>query len=357
MRYHRFLVPAVLAIVLSTSAMGQPTLSPGPVPIEVRARALPSFAIGDTERRIFGDLEWIGGLELTSANRHFGALSGISVNSDGRRFTAVTDNGFWVAGTIVKSSDGTPIGLGDVTLAPMLDRAGNVLNLKNAADAESIDRLEQDGQTVFLVAFERRHRIETYVAASDFSSKPHPWPAPAAIRRLRANKGIETVAVGRPATKSDGLVVLIAERGQPAGADIPGWLSRGSGQTGSFSVRQRNDFDVTDAAFLPDGDLMLLERRFNYRDGIHMRLRRIPLTALRPGTVVDGPIVARADFTDQIDNMEGLSVHEEPDGGIVLTLVSDDNRSILQRTLLLQFRLRQPEGSARPLARPRSATE
>ena len=41
----------------------------------------------------------------------------------------------------------------------------------------------------------------------------------------------------------------------------------------------------------------------------------------------------------QIDNMEGLSVHRAADGALVLTLISDDNFSPLQRTLLLQFTL------------------
>jgi hypothetical protein len=40
--------------------------------------------------------------------------------------------------------------------------------------------------------------------------------------------------------------------------------------------------------------------------------------------------------------MEGLSVHRAADGALVLTLISDDNFSLLQRTLLLQFGLAEP---------------
>ena len=39
----------------------------------------------------------------------------------------------------------------------------------------------------------------------------------------------------------------------------------------------------------------------------------------------------------QIDNMEGLSVHVDSAGDAVLTLISDDNFSFIQRSLLLQF--------------------
>jgi hypothetical protein len=52
-----------------------------------------------------------------------------------------------------------------------------------------------------------------------------------------------------------------------------------------------------------------------------------------------GPVVMSADMRYQIDNMEGLGVHRRPDGGTILTLISDDNFSVLQRTILLQFKL------------------
>jgi hypothetical protein len=73
-----------------------------------------------------------------------------------------------------------------------------------------------------------------------------------------------------------------------------------------------------------------------------VRIRRIALGAIKPGAVVDGPVLLEADLGFEIDNMEGLSVHRMPSGEIVLTLVSDDNFSALQRTLLLQFTLAEP---------------
>jgi hypothetical protein len=35
--------------------------------------------------------------------------------------------------------------------------------------------------------------------------------------------------------------------------------------------------------------------------------------------------------------MEGIAVHRNPAGETIITLVSDDNFSIIQRNLLLQF--------------------
>ena len=83
----------------------------------------------------------------------------------------------------------------------------------------------------------------------------------------------------------------------------------------------------------------MLERRFSWARGVAMRIRSVPLAAIKPGALVDGPELIFADMGHQIDNMEGLSVHRDADGALVLTLISDDNFSPLQRTLLLQFTL------------------
>ena len=71
-------------------------------------------------------------------------------------------------------------------------------------------------------------------------------------------------------------------------------------------------------------------------------LRRIALADIKPGALVDGSVLFDADLGYEIDNMEGLSVHRSAGGETVLTLVSDDNFSTVQRTLLLQFVLAEP---------------
>ena len=55
---------------------------------------------------------------------------------------------------------------------------------------------------------------------------------------------------------------------------------------------------------------------------------------------MDGPNSScEADMRDQIDNMEGLDVWQAEDGSTRLSMVSDDNHSIVQRNLYLEFRL------------------
>jgi hypothetical protein len=108
---------------------------------------------------------------------------------------------------------------------------------------------------------------------------------------------------------------------------------------GVFSLRRTDDFDVSDCAATPDGNLLVLERRFSWTRGLAVRIRSIAFAAIKPGALVDGPELIFADMGAEIDNMEGLSVHRDASGALVLTLISDDNFLPFQRTLLLQFTL------------------
>jgi len=123
-----------------------------------------------------------------------------------------------------------------------------------------------------------------------------------------------------------------------AAGNIRGFLIGGP-SPGGFTVHRTGNYDISDMALLPSGDILLLERKFSILAGAGIRIRRIPLAAVAPAAVLDGPAIFEADLGYEIDNMEGLDVHVTPDGDTVLTMVSDDNFSLIQRTLLLQFTL------------------
>jgi hypothetical protein len=108
---------------------------------------------------------------------------------------------------------------------------------------------------------------------------------------------------------------------------------------GQFSVRRTDEFDISDAVLLPSGDLLVLERKFSLVAGLGIRIRRIALASVAPDAVVDGPAIFQADLSNEVDNMEGIDAHVTPEGETVLTMVSDDNFLMIQRTLLLQFTL------------------
>jgi hypothetical protein len=134
-----------------------------------------------------------------------------------------------------------------------------------------------------------------------------------------------------------GSLLAFGEQGLKKEDDNPAFLIGGP-QPGSFLVKRTDDFDVTDATLTPDGKLILLERHFSLARGPAMRVRRIELSTIKPGAVVDGEILLTADFGYEIDNMEAISAHRNAAGETILTVMSDDNfNPLLQRTILLRF--------------------
>ena len=91
---------------------------------------------------------------------------------------------------------------------------------------------------------------------------------------------------------------------------------------------------------------MILERRFSYSEGIQMRIRRVAASELKPGALIQGEVLLEATDSFNIDNMEAIGAASPRVRRDHLTLMSDDNFSPLQRTLIMQFTL--PE--AKPVA-------
>ncbi len=305
--------------------------------LNVRALPIEAFDPADRSKKRFGALEFRSGLILTSAFRGFGGLSAIRVGTDGASFTALSDKGDWFTGTIVYSGR-VMTGLADVKSAPMLGEDGKPIQSKGWFDSES---LAFDGPIAY-VGLERVNRILRF----DFSqggilSRSEVVTTPPAIARLPYNKGLEALSFVPKGLPLAGTLIAISERGLDKSGNLLGFLIGGP-SPGEFTVRRTQDFDVSDCALLPSGELLLLERKFSFVSGIGIRIRRIALSALKPGALVDGPSIFEADLGTEIDNMDGLDVHRDADGDLVLTMISDDNFSMLQRTLLLQFRLVAP---------------
>jgi hypothetical protein len=82
---------------------------------------------------------------------------------------------------------------------------------------------------------------------------------------------------------------------------------------------------------------VLLERRFRFSEGIKMRVRRLFANEIKRGALMQGEVLLEADDSLNIDNMEAIAAHRAPSGETILTLMSDDNFSALQRTLIMQF--------------------
>jgi hypothetical protein len=161
---------------------------------------------------------------------------------------------------------------------------------------------------------------------------------PAEAARMPTNQGLEAVAVVQ-AGPLKGSVVAFAERFTRGSGYHTGWVWV-SGTPQRFQLQDVDGFDITDAAGLPDGGLLVLERYFRWTAGVHMRIRRLAPGEIKPGARLRGEVVFQADSSYEIDNMEGLAVHRGARGETVVSLISDDNfNRVLQRTVFLQFTL------------------
>jgi hypothetical protein len=273
---------------------------------------------------------------LTSSFPGFGGLSSLRLDPKGRQFISASDKGTWITGRIVYGTAGEMTGLADVEAAPMLAYDGRPITAHGRFDTESIAR---DGSLVY-VGIERVNRIMRFDFAKDFTrARGEDVEAPPAVRRLPFNEGLEALAVVPSGRPLGGTLIAISERGLDAGRNIVAFLIGGP-SPGQFAIRRTDDFDISDACLLPTtGDLLILERKFSLTGGIGIRIRRIAMNAVAPGALVDGPSIFDADLGQEIDNFEGLDAFVDDKGDLVVTLVSDDNFLLIQRTLLLQFTL------------------
>ena len=294
----------------------------------------------------FGKLIFRAGFNLYAKSAHFGGFSGLVVDASGRSLLAVTDAGTWLRATL--DYDGRKLkGLDDAVLGPILGADGKPIRDDALRDSEGMTLADGDTDkgTVYL-SFERKHRIARYPFDKvRFGPPSGTIPLPSGLTKaLGANRGIEAITVIK-AGKLKGTLVAFAEGSTSGAGNLQAWLIGGPAP-GSITLKRIGGFDVTDAAALPDGGVVVLERRFRYSEGVKMRIRRIAASELKKGALISGEVLLEANDNFNIDNMEGIAAHRGASGETVLTLMSDDNFSPLQRTLIMQFAL--PEG--KPMA-------
>jgi len=303
-------------------------------PLSVTATRIEHFALTESGEPT-APLEFLGGIDVTSDDKLFGGISGIDMIDADTAFM-ISDSGFYVRARLLHEN-GRLVGLADATIDGLFP---DVTMEKEFGDVEDVALDPTDRWHGVIVRERQPNAMLTFdFEGADFDGdrpvnfEPKRVGAPDNI--LRSNKGLESVAYAPAASPIAGEIVTIAETAPRGEKNIPGWVAG----VGGFEVVRRDNFDVSSARFLPNGDLVLLERRYAPAWSIAMRLRRIPGDTVKVGALLDGDILLDAGMTSQIDNMEGLAVSEDEAGRAILTLVSDDNYSVLQRTLVLQFAL------------------
>jgi hypothetical protein len=277
-----------------------------------------------------GKLIYRGGYSLTADDPRFGGWSDLEISDDGTRLTSISDRGFWFDATVEHDAQS---GIAQLTDA----RLGYLLNLSGyrqpgiRGDAEGLSRTPEGG---FLVSYERRHRIWYYPPAEPpFSILPKAVPMPAEAAKMPENGGIEAL-VRLPGGR---ILAISEELLTEDGANI-GWL--GDGRSWSrVSYVAGPDFKPTGAARLPDGDILILERRFSRMTVPGTRIVRVPGSAIQAGARLQGEELAHIQPPLTFDNFEGITARIGPHGEVLIYVISDDNYFFLQRTLLLVFEL------------------
>jgi hypothetical protein len=272
----------------------------------------------------------LGGMEIDRGALGFGGLSALHIAPD-LTVTAISDLARFAEFSLVLDAQLRPFRLTLRRTGRLRDGGGVPLSRGHTGDAEGLARLP-DGS--WLVSYERWHRIRRH---EDLDAPGTYVEAPPGIDRAPANNGLESLAV-----LADGRWLALAE--ELALPEAPGltagWLG-GPGAWIPIGWRPAPGMSPVDAAPLPDGGALVLERGFSLFGGFFGRLTRISaaiLAAARPGSVLEGEEILRFDPPLPVDNYEGVSVVRHQ-GRLLVGLISDDNENRLQRTLLLLFDL------------------
>jgi hypothetical protein len=305
--------------------------------VEITARPIAHFDRARPNTSRFGALEFRGGLVLGSSDTDFGGWSGLIVGDNGDQVFAVSDAGSWLSADIAYEA-GRPVRLTNAFIGPLAALSGRSLEAKREQDAEAVTLLDGTlARGTLAIGFERLHRIGRFqIAGNGLRSPTGYYKLPPEARHMQRNQGLEALAVIR-AGPLKGSLVAFAERFTRGSGYHTGWIWV-QGVPRQIHLRDDDGFNITDAAGLPDGGLLILERYFRWTSGVKMRIRRLSAADIKPGAKLVGRTLVEADSGFEIDNMEGIAVHRGATGETVVTLISDDNfNRFLQRTILLQF--------------------
>ena len=267
-----------------------------------------------------GTLRFLGGLSLSHGDPAFGGLS--ALRWDDGALVAITDSAAY-ARIVPQEAEGRLVGARLEALVPLKGSDGKPF----AAPFDDAESLTRDGRGGWLIGFERAHRILRYPRL-DGAPEPTDLDPVALLGALEVNNGVEAMA-GSP-----GRLFLCAERVATAERAnclfLTGDTRRPVAVQAPAKIAALGGVPV-DADRGADGTVYVLFRSFSPVAGVGIGVVALapdgsqrPLAALRP------PF--------PLDNLEGLAVREEA-GRTFLYLISDDNFSPLQRTLLMKFEI------------------
>ena len=279
---------------------------------------------GGWPRRI-GALEPVGAVSLTANQRAFGGLSALALHRG--QAILLSDGGLVVR---LRIAGGTVSTLGTAELTDGPETGWR----KASRDTESLVVDPHTGRA--WIGYERINMIWRYAADlnhADAASYPlamRDWGVNSSIESLaRLNDG-RFLAFREGGLWQDGARAALLFYGDPALYDTP---------NASLRYLPPPHHSPSDAAVLPDGDILVLNRRVHLPMRFEMTLVRIPARSIRPGALLRGQVVARFGDTLGRENAEGLAVSQER-GQTMIWLVTDNDGAFWRRTILAKFRWR-----------------
>lgn len=328
MRLWRLGLLAIVALGLAPGTWVRTLPSaPGDAPLMLRVIRLGATTPADWPEglgvaglwQIDGDHPEFGGFSAMLADdRLDGADAGFTLYSDVGRSLRLPRAG--LAGPI-----GAPVDYGPLRFA----KGPFHSQIRQVFDIESATRDPERG-TIWL-AYEHHNAIQRIDSAGGLA-----LARPVQMAGLGANSGIEAMV-----RLDDGRFVVLAER---AGfglvfAGDPVAEARAGRPARVFPVESQGAYLPTDMAQMPDGRVLVLLR--------DTRLQVPPFASMLaigdPADIREGEVwplarLAQFDEAPLRENYEALAVEQEKDGRIAIWLMSDDNLSAFQRSLMLKLR-------------------
>lgn len=273
-----------------------------------------------------GELRLMQAWQLDSPSHMFGGLSALRWRADDS-FQAVSDSGAVVRFALPG---------GRAAARRMLTRMRPMPGLMGpdglAVDMESITSDPARGQS--WIGFESANAIVRYTKNLMVDGVARPR----AMRDWGVNSGPEALV-----RLADGRFIVLAEGRTWTDGPSPALLFADDPVAGAQPLRFQFDrppgYRPVDMIALPDGRVLVLLRRVQLALPPHFSgaLMVLDPATIKQGKVWRGRIITVLDDPLPTDNYEGLALGKVTPDGMDLWLISDDNNSAFQRTLLLQL--------------------
>ncbi|WP_291328022.1 esterase-like activity of phytase family protein [Desulfovibrio sp. UCD-KL4C] len=308
----------------------QPKINP--INIKLTSKQIAPLETDHVDLNVAG-LKYKGAILLECIHPAFGGLSDLLISKDRKSFLAVSDMGFWLKGEMIYNDNNFLIGIKpEAKLGQLLNIEGKTLSSKYHADAEALSHAPGSG---FLVAFERVHRINYFKSPHffDLSGIPSRINPPEHLKEQPNNGGIESLTL-----LPEGRLLMIAEG--DTDYENPSYAAVGIDDNWiEMEYQRQHDYRPTSAAPLPERNILTLERSYTGPGSLKIRLCIIKQPEFKSGAILRPKQLIKIPNSLPVDNYEGLDTITTNDGRTFIYIISDDNYSPVQHTILMMFEM------------------